>query len=65
MSDLSIKLEGYPEKVQRIADVLEKSFPGMLIWVLSEDTTDGIRIAIEGFELPTQAKQAPPLPNMY
>jgi len=65
MSGLCIKLEGYPEEVQRVADALEKSFPGMLVWVLSDDTTDGIRIAVEGFELPTQAKRAPPLPNMY
>jgi len=59
MSELSIKLEGFPEKVQRIADVLEEAFPDMFIWVQSQELTDGISIKIDGYEMPAMPTQAP------
>ena len=55
MSELSIKLEGFPEKVQRIADALENTFPGMFEWVLSPDAKCDVTIQIEGFEVPAWA----------
>lgn len=58
MSELSIKLEGFPEKVQRIADALEEVFPGMVAWVQSaDDDADGITIKIEGYEVPRMPMQ--------
>ncbi len=59
MSGLSIKLEGFPEKVQRVADVLEEAFPGIFVWVQSQELTDGIMIKIDGYEMPTVPTQAP------
>ena len=59
MSQLSIRLEGYPEKVQRIADTLDSAFPDMLAWEPSEDPTDGATIKIEGLEKPLPPVQAP------
>ena len=58
MSQLSIKLEGYPEKVQRIADALDDAFPGTVAWSLSEDLTNGTTIKIEGLERPLRPAQA-------
>ena len=58
MSQLSIRLEGYPEKVQRIADTLDDAFPDMLAWEPSEDTTEGATIKIEGLEKPLMPVQA-------
>ena len=55
MSGVSIKLEGFPEDIQRIADVLEEAFPGMMTWVLSEDFADNGTIRIEGYEIPAWA----------
>ena len=52
MSDLSIKLEGYPENVQRIADVIDAAFPGLLVWVQSAEPSGNITIKIEGYEIP-------------
>lgn len=54
MSDLSIKLEGFPEKVQRIADVLEEAFPGRMTWVQSQDVT----IKVEGYKVPVMPMRA-------
>ena len=59
MSQLSIRLEGYPEKVQLIADALDDAFPGMVAWDVSEDLTDGITVKIEGLEKPVLPVQAP------
>ena len=59
MSQLSIRLEGYPEKVQRIADTLDSAFPDMLAWEPSEDPADGATIKIEGLEKPLPPVQAP------
>ncbi len=53
MSKLSIKLEGYPEKVQRIADALEDTFPGLICWVQTFDRCKDVTIAIEGYENPS------------
>jgi TolB-like protein len=58
MSQLSIRLEGYPEKVQRIADALDAAFPGMVDWDLSENLTEGTTIKIEGVEKPAMPVQA-------
>ncbi len=56
MSELSIKLEGFPEKVQRIADALDEAFPGMVAWVQSQDdVADDVTIKIEGYEVPEWA----------
>ena len=59
MCGLSIKLEGFPEQVQRIADVLDEAFPGMMVWVQADDDTDGIAVKIEGFENPVMPMQVP------
>ncbi len=52
MSELSIILEGLPEKVQRIADAIEDAFPDLVAWVQSDDETGDITIKIEGYEVP-------------
>ena len=52
MSDLSIKLEDYPENVQQIADVIDAAFPGLLVWVQSAEPIVGITIKIEGYKVP-------------
>ena len=59
MPELSIKLEGYPEKVQRIADTIDAAFPDLLAWILCPEDTDGISIKIQGYELPVMPMQAP------
>ena len=59
MSDLAITLQGYPEKVQQLADALEDAFPGLIIWVQSLDETDGAVIKIEGFEHPAMPLRLP------
>ncbi len=53
MPNLRVTLEGYPEKVQRIADVIEVSFPSVLAWVQADCRSD-IAIKIEGYEIPVQ-----------
>ncbi len=58
MSELSIQLEGFPEKVQRIADALEEAFPGMVVWVQSEGVPDGNAVKIEGYEAPSMPMRA-------
>ena len=59
MSELSIKLEGYPEKVQRVADAIDAAFPDLMAWVSCSEDTDSISIKIEGYELPVMPMQAP------
>ena len=54
MSEFSVKLHGYPEKVQLIADALEEAFPGTFAWTQSEDEADGIAIKIDGYEIPSK-----------
>lgn len=58
MSDLSIKLQGYPENVQRIADVIDAAFPGLLVWVQSAEPAGNITIKIEGYEIPKMPAHA-------
>lgn len=63
MSGLYIQLEGYPEKIQLIADALEEAFPGLIDWVSSGHNTGSTTIKIEGYEIPftsfqTQRKNA-------
>ncbi len=55
MSELSIRLEGFPEEVLRIADVLEEAFPGLLAWVQSRDVPVDATIKIEGYKVPEWA----------
>ena len=59
MSLLAIRLEGYPEKVQRIADAVDDAFPGMVAWDQSENLPDGATIRIEGIERPAMPVHAP------
>ncbi len=61
MSELSIRLEGFPEKVQRVADAIEDSFPGLISWVQGFDATGDLTIIIEGFENPSMPLQRPRL----
>ena len=49
------KLEGFPEDIQRIADVLEDAFPGMMNWGQSQDVTDDIMIKVDGYKVPAWA----------
>lgn len=52
MSKLIIKVEGFPEMVQRVADVLDAAFPGVVAWTRSEgnesDEIEEFVIKIEG-----------------
>ena len=59
MPDLSIKLEGYPEKVQRVADAIDAAFPDLMAWISCPEDTDGISIRIEGYELPVMPMREP------
>lgn len=70
MSNLTIKIEGLPERVQRLADAIEQALPGKMIWVQSAETTRHDTIKIEGIELelitrvPSQARtEAPKAPS--
>jgi hypothetical protein len=58
MSDLSIRIEGLPETVQRIADALDEAFPGQIAWTQTADYGKEITIAIEGFEMPSKPIQS-------
>jgi len=58
MPELAIKLEGYPEKVQRVADAIDAAFPDLMAWISCPEDTDGISIRIEGYELPIMPVQA-------
>lgn len=53
LSDLSIKLEELPEKVQQIADVIDEAFPGLIVWVQATDGIGDVTIKIEGYERPS------------
>jgi hypothetical protein len=57
MSELSIKIEGYPERVQRIADAIENIYPDMLVWVMSDEETGATTVKIEGYEMPSMPIQ--------
>ena len=59
MAELSIKLEGYPEKVQRVADAIDAAFPDLMVWTSCPEDTDGISIGIQGYELPVMPMRAP------
>ena len=59
MPELSIKLEGYPEKVQRVADAIDAAFPDLMAWISCPEDTDGVSIKIEGYELPVMPMRAP------
>ncbi len=50
MCELSIKLEGFPEKIQRIADAIEDAFPGLIAWTPSDEVAETATIRIEGVE---------------
>lgn len=51
MSNLAIKIEGLPERVQGMADAIEAAFPGRMVWVQSTETSRRDTIKIEGIEL--------------
>lgn len=57
MSELCIKVEGYPEKAQRIADAIDEALPGMLAWALSQDSTDDVVTKLEGYEVPSMPRR--------
>ena len=59
MPELSISLEGYPEKVQRVADAIDAAFPDLMAWISCPEDTDGISIKIQGYELPVMPMKAP------
>ena len=52
MTGLLITVEGFPEKVQRVADAIEDAFPGTFAWVSSLDCRGATVIKIEGREYP-------------
>ncbi|RYF13315.1 MAG: hypothetical protein EOO77_15735 [Oxalobacteraceae bacterium] len=58
MHELAIKLEGYPEKVQRVADAIDAAFPDLMAWISCPEDTDGISIIIQGYELPVMPVRA-------
>ena len=53
LSNLSIKLEGYPEKVQQIANVIDEALPGLIVWAQAADYGGVFTIKIEGYEVPS------------
>ncbi|MDT7953574.1 MAG: hypothetical protein RQ966_18905 [Acetobacteraceae bacterium] len=55
MSELSITLEGLPEKVQLVADTIDTALPGMMAWDLPDDSPRGITVRIEGLEVTPRA----------
>jgi hypothetical protein len=59
MSELYIKLEGYPEKVQRAADAIEAAFPELISWIQARGASQEITIAIKGHDRPVRLCQRP------
>lgn len=57
MYESVIKLEGLPENVQHIADIIDEALPGKFVWVQSGDNLSIITIRIEGFEMPSMPAQ--------
>ena len=52
MHELVIKLEGFPETVQHIADVIDDAFPGKFAWIQAVDYAEILTIKVEGYEVP-------------
>lgn len=57
MYESVIKLEGLPENVQHIADIIDSALPGKFVWVQSGDDVSVVTIRIEGFEMPSMPVQ--------
>lgn len=52
MHELVIKLEGFPETVQHIADVIDDAFPSRIAWIQAADAGT-LTIKVEGYEMPS------------
>lgn len=57
MYESVIKLEGLPENVQHIADIIDDALPGKFVWVQSGEDASVVTIKIEGFEMPSMPAQ--------
>lgn len=55
MHELVIKIEGFPETVQHIADVIDDAFPGKFVWTQAEDYSGIVIIRIEGYVMPSMS----------
>ncbi len=53
MYELVIKLEGLPESVQHIADIIDDALPDRFVWVQSGDDVSIATIKIKGFAMPS------------